>query len=521
MKHVNIYLCLLFIQWGIYAKAQNNGNEQGWPAECKKVEIISSADHTPQYAYFFQVKSNQPRPLVVKLHAWSSDYAKVDNVAQLCIDSDYNYINPDFRGGNDHPEACGSPLVIQDINDAIDYAIANANVDTTSIHIIGGSGGGYATLLCYMKIKRPIKTFTAWASITNLVDYYYECVGRKEKYEKYAHDLEKVTSGLPKSGFVPYFNETEAVKRSPIFMDTPVNLRKNSKLFIYAGIHDGGLSGDVPFIHSLKMFNKIVSDFDYSEQTALFSTEEMLRLLDWQTTKSQIFKDHLSVLIQRQYLNKIQINLFEGGHEMISERMLDGVNSQNIVILSDSNGVSQNGWVERLKRKRFSDFIYSVPVSGDILNCGSLENEENLLNQVESYVNNTEHRVNKVDKVIIDLGTANYKSICAGKSGTALQNIKFLLERLKLHPVYQMYHPEIFVMIPPPYTNDTQSYKNLVKIAKLSVPLKKIVEEERYHFINIYADLLPVRKAMTSDCIGLSLQGETVANIINDEIEMK
>jgi len=521
MKYINVCLCLLFVQWGICVNAQNKGDGQDWPAECKKVEIVSSADHTPQYAYFFRAKSDKPRPLVVRLHAWSSDYAKVDNEAQLCIDNDYSYIHPDFRGGNDHPEACGSPLVIQDINDAIDYAIAHANVDTTSIHIIGGSGGGYATLLCYMKLKRPIKTFTAWASITNLVDYYYECVGRREKYGKYAHDLEKVTSGLPRAGFVPYFNEAEAIKRSPVFMNTPVNLRKNSKLFIFAGIHDGGLSGDVPFIHSLKMFNKIVSDFDYSEQNILFSTEEMLRLMDWQTTKSPIFKDHLSILIQRQYLDKVQINLFEGGHEMISNRVLDGVNSQNIFIISDSNGVSHNGWVERLKRKRFSDFIYSVPVPGDIFSCSRLGKDGDLLYQVESHVNNAEHRMNKVDKVLIMLGTADYKSICTGKQKTTLQNIKSLLERIKSHPVYQMCHPDIFIMTPPPSVVDASSGKNFVARVGLSAPLEKIVEEEGCHFVNTDARSWSLWKASASDCIGLDLYGQSVANIVNDAIGSK
>ena len=316
MKLLKILLLTIITQ-STFAQSQVNTNDvtiKKWPAECVKVEITSSADHAIQPAYFYQAKSGQPRPLVVTLHQWSSDYTKVDGIAQLCIDEDYNYIHPDFRGPNNRPEACGSPLVIQDIEDAIDYAIRNANVDTTNIHIIGGSGGGFATLLCYMKIKHSIKTFTAWASITNLVDYYYECAGRQEKYGKYTDDLERATSGLPENGFKPWFNQAEAVKRSPVFMGTPVARRSNSKLFIYVGIHDGCLGGDVPFTHSLKMFNKIVSDFDYSDQKILFTSDEMLRLMDWQTTGDPLNKEHLDVLLERRYQDKVQITLFEGGH---------------------------------------------------------------------------------------------------------------------------------------------------------------------------------------------------------------
>ena len=224
MKLLEVLIFLLIFQ-PAFAQSKANGNDESlksWPVECIKVEVVSSADHSIQPAYFFRAKSAQSRPLIVRLHQWSSDYTKVDGVAQLCIDNDYNYIYPDFRGPNNRPEACGSPLVISDIEDAIDYAISQANVDTTSIHIIGGSGGGFATLLCYMKIRHRIKTFTAWASITNLVDYYYECAGRREKYGKYMNDLERVTSGLPQNDFIPYFNQAEAVKRSPVFMDTPV-----------------------------------------------------------------------------------------------------------------------------------------------------------------------------------------------------------------------------------------------------------------------------------------------------------
>lgn len=57
--------------------------EKEWPVECKKVEIVSTADYTVQPAIFFGAKSNQPRPLVVRLHAWSSDYSKAGKNIEL------------------------------------------------------------------------------------------------------------------------------------------------------------------------------------------------------------------------------------------------------------------------------------------------------------------------------------------------------------------------------------------------------------------------------------------------------
>lgn len=525
MKVIKLFGCLLILQSGFLQATAKNNDEQkkSWPAECKKVEIVSTADGALQPAYFFRAKSDQPRPLVVRLHAWSSDYTKVDGVAQLCIDNDYNYIHPNFRGPNNRPEACGSPLVIQDIDDAIDYVIAHANVDTTSIHIIGGSGGGYATLLCYMKIKHRIKTFTAWASITNLVDYYYECAGRREKYDKYMHDLEQATSGLPKDGFVPYFDEAEAVKRSPVFMDTPVPQRENSKLFIFTGIHDGGLSGDVPFTHSLKMFNKIVSDFDYSEQEILFSNEEMLRLMDWQTTGPPVYKDHLSVLIQRQYLDKVQINLFEGGHEMIPDRILDGVKGQNVLVIGDSNGAIKEGWVNQLKEKRFSDFIYNTSVSGNTIGFDNLGKKElNTLRQVSRYMDDAEMALNGMDKIIIMLGTNDCKAVFEDSLKIIPQNMKILLEKIKAHPVYQKYHPEIFVVSPPPYAGDDKLIEKYTggsrRIAWLNPQLKKVAEKEGCYFIDIYSKLLSLWDNVTADGIHLTEPGQKIiADMVSSE----
>ncbi len=504
-------LIILFV----FSNTVFSKEKKQWPVECKKVEIISSVDQNIQPAYFFRAKPDQPRPLVVRLHAWSSDYSKVDGVSQLCIDNDYNYIHPNFRGPNNRPEACGSPLVISDIDDAIDYAIKNANVDTTQIHIVGGSGGGYATLLCYMKIKHPVKTFTAWASITNLVDYYYQCNGRREKYEKYIHYLEQATSGMPVDGFKPYFDKKEAIKRSPVFMDTPVKERKNSKLFIYHGIHDGCLGGDVPFTHSLKMFNKIVSDFDYTENNILFSAEEMLRYMDWQTTGDPVPKEKYAVLDERTYLDKVKVTLFEGGHEMVPGRVLDGVKAKNVLVIGDSNGAIEHGWVNQLKEKRFADFIYNTSVSGNTIGFDNLGRESlNTLRQVNKYIDDADLVLKGIDKIFIMLGTNDCKAVFNDSLKMVPENMKVLLEKIKAHPVCKKYRPEIFVISPPPYSNDgklIEKYKGAAdRMEWLSPQLKKVAQEEGCRFIDTYSKLLPVWDHISTDGVHLSAPGQKI-----------
>ena len=138
MKLIFTSLLILFIT---SANSQNNPKwddtrSSDWPAQCKKVEIISSVDQAKQPAYFFKAISKSPRPLIISLHTWSGGYDQKDIISRMCIENDYNYIHPHFRGPNNTWDACGSPLVVSDIEDAIGYAVKNGNVDTTEIHII-------------------------------------------------------------------------------------------------------------------------------------------------------------------------------------------------------------------------------------------------------------------------------------------------------------------------------------------------------------------------------------------------
>ena len=88
----------------------------------------------------------------------------------------------------------------------------------------------------YMKTKHRINSFSAWVPISNLVDWYHESEGRQNKYSR---DIAMATTGKQFDKKNYYFDEAEARKRSPVYMDTPVSDRMNSKLYIYAGVHDG------------------------------------------------------------------------------------------------------------------------------------------------------------------------------------------------------------------------------------------------------------------------------------------
>ena len=310
---------ILFILLGIFNQSPFRAQSHSdWPPEVQLVKIPAPADRSFQKAYFYASQKEKPQPLIVSLHSWSSDYTQKDPLLTEVLANDWNYIHPDFRGPNVRPEACGSELVIADIEQAIQYAIIHGKVDANEIHIIGSSGGGHATLMMYMKSELNIQSFSAWVPISNLVDWYWSSKSRGLKYA--GHILAATTS---KNSVL---NAEEAKKRSPFFQDIPTAQRLNSRLNIYCGIHDG-YTGSVPISQSVHFYNKLVVGMGGKEND-MVSEQELYYMLSQRTnepnlTTRQYIDDRL-IHYLKQY-KQIRLTIFEGGHEMLERVALDGI----------------------------------------------------------------------------------------------------------------------------------------------------------------------------------------------------
>ncbi len=318
----SMLLLVIFI-----VKAQEKDTLDGWPEVFQEVDIKSPMDREIQKAYFYASKSKKAQPLIISLHTWSNTYTQQDPLAKQILDRDWNYIHPDFRGVNNTPKACGSKYVISDIDEAIAYAIANGHVDKENIHVIGQSGGGMATLLAYMNSKHAIASFSAWVPISDLEAWYFQSVGRKNNYAD--HILAATSSGDS------ILNVNEARSRSALYMTTPKEDRKDSRLAIYAGIHDG-YKGSVPVSQSIEFYNKVIGDFG-APSDQLISPKTSLDLVSMRTFPVRLSKKigDRAVIYERNFKNT-SIILFEGGHEMVEEVAIEllriGAGTENTTI---------------------------------------------------------------------------------------------------------------------------------------------------------------------------------------------
>jgi dipeptidyl aminopeptidase/acylaminoacyl peptidase len=286
------------------------------PDFLKKDSIQSSLDGNVQVFYYGKSTSSERQPLIVGLHSWSNTAdSQKDILAEQTQAKGWNYIFPNFRGVNNHPKACCSEFVLADIDEAIDWALKNMNVDKKRIYVVGHSGGGYATLAMYMKSRHNIRAFSAWVPISDLVAWYGESVERKNRY---GPEIIKCT------GAGEVFDAEKAKERSPLFWKTPVKKRKKSTLQIYAGIHDG-YTGSVPISHSINFYNKLLTDAHEKDKARYVSEEDAATMLKTQTFPTQLPAktiDNRAVLYQKSS-KKITLTIFEGTHEILRNVALD------------------------------------------------------------------------------------------------------------------------------------------------------------------------------------------------------
>ncbi|WP_340202391.1 alpha/beta hydrolase family protein [Ascidiimonas sp. W6] len=273
-----------------------------------KVITIKTDKKEAEKAYFYSSTFQKKRPLLVSLHTWSGDFSEYDALAALAQKYNINYIHPDFKGANTTPQACCSDEVIQAIDDAIDFAVKNSNVDTNKIYITGASGGGYATLCMLMKSKHPISKFSAWVPVTDLEAWYRE---NKINKGNFANDILLCTNSGEE------INLQKAVKRSPLYWPSSSPNIKNAQIYLYAGIYDG-ITGSVPITHTINFYNKLLKDQEVELSSAYVSDKEKAHLLEKRTKVMNYgsIADR-EIFLEKKYQN-IHLIIFEGGHEMLA-----------------------------------------------------------------------------------------------------------------------------------------------------------------------------------------------------------
>ena len=281
----------------------------GWPEGVREVTYPSSADQSKQPALFYSPDADEPRPLLVGLHTWSSDYKNGHDIpyAKWCVEQGWAFIHPNFRGPNRRPEACGSELAVKDIASAVEWAAKQRPVDRNRIYIVGTSGGGHAALLLAGRLPELWAGVSAWVGISDLRAWHGEC---RKTGRKYWRDIEASCGGPPgKSAAI----DREYSRRSPL---TWLEDYRGPAIDINAGIRDGH-AGSVPISHSLLAFNRIAGKKDQVAPADILTMTKTARVPEHLRREIKDSTYGKKRPLFRAVSKNARVTIFDGGHECV------------------------------------------------------------------------------------------------------------------------------------------------------------------------------------------------------------
>jgi pimeloyl-ACP methyl ester carboxylesterase len=279
-----------------------------------EIRVESTLDGTmqPSRLWVPEEEAGEALPLLVSLHSWSGDYTQDRSEWQTeAVARGWIYLQPNFRGVNDHPQACGSPLARQDVLDAMDWVIERHNVDTSRVYLAGASGGGHMSLLMAARHSKRFSAVSAWVGISDLADW-YRFHSPDGTPQRYAQMIAASCGGPP--GTSEEVDRQYHERSSIHFLQAAVGL----PLDIVTGVKDGK-SGSVPIHHSLRAFNVVAKAGGHvtipeAEMDLLW---EQGRLSEPQENDETPDATYGRDILLRREAGAARVTIFDGGHEAL------------------------------------------------------------------------------------------------------------------------------------------------------------------------------------------------------------
>jgi dienelactone hydrolase len=284
-----------------------------------EVSITSTADGAEQPALWLAPDDDEgPQPLLVVLHSWSTPYDQHLGIpfARWADERGWAMIHPDFRGVNEQPEATGSPLAVQDVIDAIDWAEERVDIDVDTVYIVGFSGGGMMSLLMAGQHPDRFAGAVAWVPIHDLVEWYDHNTDITPA-PPYVEQIAASCGGPPTTD--PDARE-DCLQRSPV---TYLDAAREAGLPVYIG---AGLDDDiVPPDEALRSFNQLANEEDRLSAEALDAAADnkLPGDLDGQIETETFFGDEDPEVLFARSSGPVTLVVFDAGHEMVYNPSLE------------------------------------------------------------------------------------------------------------------------------------------------------------------------------------------------------
>lgn len=279
-----------------------------------RFEVRSSADGSLQPSYvYLPTERGAPAPLAVLLHTWSFDLEQRDSTVEAEAERrGWILLAPNFRGRNDHPQACGSPAAQQDILDAVAWVRSHYSVDNRRIYLLGLSGGGYMTMLMAARHQDLWAAASAWVGISDLTAWY-----TSHSEDRYGEMMRACFGGSPTASDS---TAREFQARSPV---THLSSRNRVPMDLAAGRSDSVVAAS----HTLRAFQLIapgvVADADIDMLMA--DSPGLPAPAPADTTSDPLLGRRIFL---RRVSGPSRVTIFEGGHEWVPRAAIDWLAKQ-------------------------------------------------------------------------------------------------------------------------------------------------------------------------------------------------
>lgn len=308
------WLIVLALTAGIAGPLPRLGGDESLLPTLKVVAVPSSLDGAPQPVRYWSpdAASATPTPILVSLHSWSSDGSQDrSDWLRQAVERGWVYVQPNFRGVNDHPEACGSPLARQDVLDALDWACREFAIDRERIYLAGVSGGGHMTMQMAAHHPERFSAASAWVGPTDLAEW-YRFHSRNGTVDRYARMIAACCGGPP--GASPEV-DAQYRARSPVFHLGRVG---DLHLDLNTGVKDG-VTGSVPIQHTLRAYNAVARAHGDEELPDALMDELWSRGRLSQPPPPELATDptYGREILLRRTSGNTRVTVFDGTHEAL------------------------------------------------------------------------------------------------------------------------------------------------------------------------------------------------------------
>ncbi|HJX71540.1 MAG TPA: GDSL-type esterase/lipase family protein [Bacteroidales bacterium] len=198
----------------------------------------------------------------------------------------------------------------------------------------------------------------------------------------------------------------------------------------------------------------------------------------------------------------------------------------NILIIGDSNGASETGWVFQLNKLRNdADHLINYSIGGNTIGFDNLGRDTlNTLKNISRYIANAEDSIQTLDKILICLGTNDCKAVFDTLQSQVPINLEKLILIIRNHPYASETIPDIVLITPPPIANDSlllPKYSGGKERLEKLLPYYRIIADKYgCQYADIYHPLSDDFASFTPDGIHLNEAGSIrAAEIINAAIK--